>query len=482
MDWQKQVNVFQRRMGANIINANSEVFLVCASDFGDICMIVSKIDIHKISFVLSDEHKDVEEEINTLLLDHSFLEHRTLLSVYNYLIYNWDRLAKDHEQREREKGDTITKTEENINVEKKDDAKDYESIAKRSSLSEKLKKLDITDQDSSFTKAKDTQYLTKKVSLGTLNGELQNDLHEIKEQDTDTDGDENDNEDEDDTAFGDQNTTKTEEEEDMVMICSELTGLNMVNIGLMRFPTLKLVVKCSRCRYGTECSVQKKFTGVCSRCTFNFVLQWKMGDIHAHSTRAGTLRALGCVPLDLLPLNAQCTCLECVDEVIVLINGLSSAQKMTKFCVHCTKNLSVEFQTADFHLLKLRTGSQKVNTKSAKKFSKQNLGIVRGKPLPNNGACAHYRKSHRWFRFSCCNRIYPCCECHDMDQDHPHEQANRIICGFCSMESLYTPSKPCPHCGNFTTRQQLSAFWEGGKGMRDRVRMSRKDPRKYKRL
>lgn len=49
------------------------------------------------------------------------------------------------------------------------------------------------------------------------------------------------------------------------------------------------------------------------------------------------------------------------------------------------------------------------------------------------------------------------------------------------MESFYKKDATCPHCGNMTVKKQTSAYWEGGKGMRDRVRMSRKDPRKYKR-
>lgn len=37
------------------------------------------------------------------------------------------------------------------------------------------------------------------------------------------------------------------------------------------------------------------------------------------------------------------------------------------------------------------------------------------------GTCKHYKKSKRWLRFSCCNRIYPCDICHDEQSDHPSQ-------------------------------------------------------------
>lgn len=91
--------------------------------------------------------------------------------------------------------------------------------------------------------------------------------------------------------------------------------------------------------------------------------------------------------------------------------------------------------------------------------------VQKGKPLPEKGACKHYKQSHRWLRchhlsdcsgvtanvamgnmlsavhgsvsrFPCCGRAYACDVCHDEDQDHPMELATRMICGFCAKEQV----------------------------------------------
>ena len=65
--------------------------------------------------------------------------------------------------------------------------------------------------------------------------------------------------------------------------------------------------------------------------------------------------------------------------------------------------------------------------------------IQEGKPLPENGACKHYKKSFRWLRFPCCGKTYPCDECHDESEpDHEMKYAIRMICGFCCKEQVCT--------------------------------------------
>ncbi|KAL4817498.1 CHY zinc finger-domain-containing protein [Aspergillus spinulosporus] len=92
----------------------------------------------------------------------------------------------------------------------------------------------------------------------------------------------------------------------------------------------------------------------------------------------------------------------------------------------------------------------------------------------------HYSKSYRWFRFGCCQKVFPCDKCHDAATDHPNEHANRMICGFCSREQIYRPEN-CGICRSYLIGKAGSGFWEGGKGTRNKTLMSRKDPRKYKR-
>lgn len=62
--------------------------------------------------------------------------------------------------------------------------------------------------------------------------------------------------------------------------------------------------------------------------------------------------------------------------------------------------------------------------------------------------------------------------------------ATRFICGFCSHEQPMGSKKlggTCKHCGRSTTGgSKGKSHWEGGKGMRDKTRMSNKDRAKYR--
>ncbi|KAJ1970434.1 hypothetical protein H4R35_005866 [Dimargaris xerosporica] len=110
--------------------------------------------------------------------------------------------------------------------------------------------------------------------------------------------------------------------------------------------------------------------------------------------------------------------------------------------------------------------------------------IVPGQPLPHNGTCKHYKQSNRWFRFPCCGKLYPCDTCHNDQETHPSEQANRIVCGFCSREQPFqSKSISCSHClHKYVKFLDGRAFWEGGTGMREKSKMNRKDSHKYKGL
>ncbi|CAG7941043.1 unnamed protein product [Penicillium salamii] len=132
----------------------------------------------------------------------------------------------------------------------------------------------------------------------------------------------------------------------------------------------------------------------------------------------------------------------------------------------------------------LLVGSAAISARGAlplKRKPQEVLGIVAGQELPRRGRCQHYAKSQRWFRFSCCSKVFPCDKCHDAETDHPNEHANRMICGYCSREQIYRPEN-CGICKAILIGKAGSGFWEGGKGTRNRALMSRKDPRKFKRV
>ena len=87
----------------------------------------------------------------------------------------------------------------------------------------------------------------------------------------------------------------------------------------------------------------------------------------------------------------------------------------------------------------LISAAARMNRAPVRKKPKDSLGITAGQPLPRNGRCTHYNKSYRWFRFSCCQKVFACDKCHDTESDHPNEHANRMICGYCSREQNYRP-------------------------------------------
>lgn len=146
-------------------------------------------------------------------------------------------------------------------------------------------------------------------------------------------------------------------------------------------------------------------------------------------------------------------------------------------CRECHQKFSFLIPQVKF----LRITSSHLPPASQPRRKKETLGLVPGTELPKRGRCRHYAKSYRWFRFSCCQKVYACDKCHDDGEDHHNEWANRMICGHCSREQNYRP-EDCGVCHNsLVGKRGGGGFWEGGKGTRDRVRMSRKDKRKFRR-
>lgn len=119
--------------------------------------------------------------------------------------------------------------------------------------------------------------------------------------------------------------------------------------------------------------------------------------------------------------------------------------------------------------------------KKAKSDPRQQM-IQLGKPLPQLGACAHFKKSYKWYRFACCGRAFPCPECH-VESGCPAAplgaHATRMICGKCSMEQSYAPARPCEKC-SFIMMARGSSHWDGGGGTRSLAAMSTKDAKKFK--
>lgn len=263
--------------------------------------------------------------------------------------------------------------------------------------------------------------------------------------------------------------------------------LELYGIELLIVASLSISVKCDRCKTVADVKNVPPQKGnspptrmeSCSKCANVMSVRYRGELMHTNTVRAGYLDLEGCTIVDLLPSSFIPTCSECSTDYsapgVVSVRGNTTLA----MCRECHHKMSLKIPEVKF----LRVSSAGVDRPERplpRKKAKENLGIVAGQELPRRGRCQHYSKSYRWFRFSCCTKVYPCDRCHDAAEEHPNEHANRMICGFCSREQTYRPEE-CGLCHNTLVGKKGGGFWEGGKGTRDKLRMSRKDPRKYQR-
>ncbi|KAI9711882.1 MAG: hypothetical protein M1828_001794 [Chrysothrix sp. TS-e1954] len=276
--------------------------------------------------------------------------------------------------------------------------------------------------------------------------------------------------------------------------------LQLFGIELLELTNVNLTIKCDRCKEtqdvhnlrstsktssasSTNPSNHPSISTSCRKCAHALTVAFRPDLIHAASSRAGYLDLDACTPVDLLASSSFTpTCASCSTSMASGMNAHRGATDHSiAICRHCHQRMSLSMPSVKF--LRIGPSTRLPDLPLRRKQPKENLGIVAGTPLPSTGRCPHYRKSNRWFRFSCCQKVFPCDKCHDAaPETHGHvmEFANRMICGFCSREQNYRPES-CGFCGQGLVGKRGTGFWEGGKGTRDPKRMSRKDPRKYKR-
>ncbi|KAK6512234.1 hypothetical protein TWF481_001125 [Arthrobotrys musiformis] len=261
--------------------------------------------------------------------------------------------------------------------------------------------------------------------------------------------------------------------------------IKLKNIELLELKTINLTMKCTRCKTVADINNIKakenkhsrpKLLG-CEKCSSVIGIDFRREFIHENHTRAGFLDLSGCTVVDLLPSEFVPTCAGCSTTLTSGVQGVTRSQSMFANCRSCFAKMSLFIPEIRF--LKISEDDVDLGAGGQVRRQKESLGLVAGTELPLKGRCAHYRKSTRWFR---CNKVFPCDRCHDssVEPRHPSEHANRMICGACSREQNYRPDD-CAFCGHSFVSKN-SGFWEGGKGTRDKTKMSRKDPRKYKRV
>lgn len=262
--------------------------------------------------------------------------------------------------------------------------------------------------------------------------------------------------------------------------CIEIGNLHTVGIGLLYCYNINLSVYCNRCNNPNKVNLisGKSMKLQCTKCTLNLNVNYSgaimmklsnnkycVGYVVMDNTKGN---------VDLLSSEFIATCFDCGSEnhIISKRGGLFGEET----CHSCHKQLMFEFTEKSNTII-----TQPHNSERVKQEIRKSEGIKTGQPLKDEGSCSHYRKSHRWLRFPCCGLAYACDKCHDSIQDHPHEWAHSMICGYCSAEQPV--NKTCKSCNKFVVDpNQFHAHWEGGKGCRDKSRMSRDDSKKYANL
>ncbi|KAK4643631.1 hypothetical protein QC761_406500 [Podospora bellae-mahoneyi] len=258
-------------------------------------------------------------------------------------------------------------------------------------------------------------------------------------------------------------------------------SIELHGIELLQVSVLSLNVKCDRCKTLNEVTGLKNNldkASSCKKCATAFIVRYRQELVHMNSTRAGFIDATGCTVADLLPSTFVPACDKCSHPSLGLVSV--RGETTTNICRECHARFA--FKIPEVKFLDYAPGMHtRLPPTSGPRRKTEKLGLHAGEPLPEKGSCQHYKKSYRWFRFSCCSKVYPCDKCHDAAEEHINEWANRMICGWCSREQNYSVES-CAFCGRSVIGKRGSGYWEGGKGTRDKRLMRRGDKRKYRRV
>ncbi|KAI8834258.1 hypothetical protein BJ741DRAFT_610483 [Chytriomyces cf. hyalinus JEL632] len=272
----------------------------------------------------------------------------------------------------------------------------------------------------------------------------------------------------------------------------KLLNPSMKGIALLECINPKFLLSCLRCKSNFDSPPQMPPNSpqvrACPTCSATLSITYRPSMVHMSSQTVGYLDLDGYTVADMLPSAWQVTCEGCnkITGNVGILKSLPRGEvEMRVGCTGCHAKMGIMISEIKF--IKLMASIPQHTTLALKPKKKKQLeeGFVLGEPLPQNGACKHYRKSYRWFRFPCCGRAFACDMCHEESKSDGHEMtwANRMICGFCCREQVYSQQASCL-CGKELTRRSVGkgGFWEGGQGTRSRVLMSKKDTRKTKGL
>ncbi|KAI3370710.1 hypothetical protein L3Q82_007267 [Scortum barcoo] len=255
----------------------------------------------------------------------------------------------------------------------------------------------------------------------------------------------------------------------------KLLGLRLgENTATVAAQQITVCLQCNRCKVTADLTLTGRTpcTAQCEKCSASINAAFRPCMLHHYCDVLGYLDLHNAAPVDLVLQDCELIvgCLSCSQDGP--LQNLSYGQTKEFNCEHCHGKLGILAESTRFQFIQPRANKTGPSASAGNYNMIRDPAVQKGKPLPEKGTCKHYKQSHRWLRFPCCGRAYPCDVCHDMDQDHPMELATRMICGYCAKEQPYGNGKPCISCGSMMTRGTRTSYWEGGLGCRNKVKMS----------
>lgn len=241
------------------------------------------------------------------------------------------------------------------------------------------------------------------------------------------------------------------------------------NILAIKINRLTISFFCKRCNtlnmksVGEESEIEKdvKSTFNCVKCTGSLSVECTFHLLTGENTENMMgVEYTGIYNMNIRYILFNCVCSNC--------SRVSTVETDREFHCPCGSTLLLKKDPARPY-----KEISKIKEKQ-KKSTQSNLNV--NEYMKSGGACEHYKKSSRIFIFPCCNGRYPCDICHNKHETHKAERAARMVCGKCGIESAV--STECSAC-KISLTGKTSSFWEGGKGSRNKLTMSRKDSKKY---
>lgn len=221
-----------------------------------------------------------------------------------------------------------------------------------------------------------------------------------------------------------------------------LNALTLTNIGLLQTRILAISFRCERCKgvLSLELPQNQSVVTDCPRCHTVVSALLRTALVHANTNVLGFLDMSPGVVLSLdvnlamSQFSVECAHCQHPGPIALQTNQMTRAR-----CRGCHQEMTVQLAHVKVKRVGAAPAVDLVAAPARKRPGKWRHPMEQlihpGQPLPDQGACVHYRKSRRWLRFPCCGIPFPCDVCHDKQSDHPCEWADR---GYCAVEQRIT--------------------------------------------